>query len=52
MRFKSQTLTRFTLDLRRAVQAIRGPQVKTARNLFAPADPRSRKAKLVCAESG
>ena len=35
MRFKSQTLTRFTLDLRQAVQAIRGPQVKTARNLFA-----------------
>lgn len=38
MRFKSQTLTRFTLDLRQAVQAIRGPQVKTARNLR-PADP-------------
>ncbi|MBX4298546.1 hypothetical protein K4H04_22585, partial [Mycobacterium tuberculosis] len=35
MRFKSQTLTRFTLDLRQAVQDIRGPQVKTARNLFA-----------------
>ncbi|WP_407320156.1 poly-beta-1,6-N-acetyl-D-glucosamine N-deacetylase PgaB [Klebsiella quasipneumoniae] len=35
MRFKSQTLTRFTLQLRQAVQAIRGPQVKTARNLFA-----------------
>lgn len=44
MRFKSQTLTRFTLDLRQAVQAIRGPQVKTARNLFALPIP-SRKAK-------
>ncbi|MBZ4280565.1 hypothetical protein LAM20_21655, partial [Mycobacterium tuberculosis] len=35
MRFKSQTLTRFTLDLRQAVQDIPGPQVNAARTPFA-----------------
>lgn len=34
-RFKSQTLTEFTRALARAVREIRGPQVKTARNIFA-----------------
>lgn len=33
--FKSRTLTGFTLDLANRVKAIRGPQIKTARNLFA-----------------
>ena len=34
-RFKSRALTDFTLELARHVKAIRGPQVKTARNIFA-----------------
>ncbi|WP_150304834.1 poly-beta-1,6-N-acetyl-D-glucosamine N-deacetylase PgaB [Pseudomonas saliphila] len=34
-RFKSQYLTDFTLELADKVKAIRGPQVKTARNIFA-----------------
>lgn len=34
-RFKSRALTDFTLELARRVRAIRGPQVKTARNLYA-----------------
>lgn len=34
-RFKSKTLTDFTLQLAADVRAIRGPQVKTARNIFA-----------------
>lgn len=34
-RFKSQTLTEFTHVLSQRVKNIRGPQVKTARNLFA-----------------
>ncbi|XTZ39277.1 poly-beta-1,6-N-acetyl-D-glucosamine N-deacetylase PgaB [Salmonella enterica] len=34
-RFKSQALTDFTLELSAKVKAIRGPQVKTARNIFA-----------------
>lgn len=32
---KSRALTEFTLDLARAVKAVRGPQIKTARNIFA-----------------
>jgi biofilm PGA synthesis lipoprotein PgaB len=35
MRLKSRALTDFTLDLARDVKAIRGPQIKTARNIFA-----------------
>ena len=34
-RFKSRALTDFTLHLAERVRAIRGPQVKTARNIFA-----------------
>jgi biofilm PGA synthesis lipoprotein PgaB len=34
-RFKTRALTDFTLHLAERVRAIRGPQVKTARNLFA-----------------
>ncbi|CZX47463.1 poly-beta-1%2C6-N-acetyl-D-glucosamine N-deacetylase [Enterobacter cloacae] len=34
-RFKTETLTRFTLELADKVKAIRGPQIKTARNLYA-----------------
>lgn len=34
-RFKSQALIEFTHTLSQAVKAIRGPQVKTARNIFA-----------------
>lgn len=34
-RFKTETLTRFTLELAQKVKAIRGPQIKTARNLYA-----------------
>ncbi|MCU6663349.1 poly-beta-1,6-N-acetyl-D-glucosamine N-deacetylase PgaB [Silvania hatchlandensis] len=34
-RFKSRALIDFTLQLTRATQAIRGPQVKTARNIYA-----------------
>lgn len=34
-RFKSQTLVTFTRQLSQAAQRIRGPQVKTARNIFA-----------------
>ncbi|WP_225767401.1 poly-beta-1,6-N-acetyl-D-glucosamine N-deacetylase PgaB [Inquilinus sp. Marseille-Q2685] len=34
-RFKSQALTDFTLELAARVRAIRGPSVKTARNIFA-----------------
>ncbi len=34
-KLKSRNLTDFTLDLARHVKAIRGPQVKTARNMFA-----------------
>lgn len=34
-RFKSRTLIDFTQQLTTAVKAIRGPQVKTARNMFA-----------------
>lgn len=34
-RFKSQALTDFTLSLSQAVKRIRGPQIKTARNIFA-----------------
>lgn len=34
-RLKTRTLTDFTLHLAERVRAIRGPQVKTARNLFA-----------------
>ncbi|NDO81203.1 poly-beta-1,6-N-acetyl-D-glucosamine N-deacetylase [Citrobacter sp. NCU1] len=34
-RFKSQALTNFTLELSAKVKAIRGPQIKTARNIFA-----------------
>lgn len=33
--FKTRALTDFTLDLAARVRAIRGPQVKTARNIFA-----------------
>lgn len=42
-RFKSRYLTDFTLELARHVRAVRGPQVKTARNLYAQPilDPRS-----------
>ncbi len=34
-RFKSRALIDFTLQLTQAVRAIRGPQVKTARNIYA-----------------
>lgn len=34
-RLKSRTLTDFTLELARHVKAIRGPQISTARNIFA-----------------
>ncbi|BBR59290.1 poly-beta-1,6-N-acetyl-D-glucosamine N-deacetylase PgaB [Klebsiella sp. WP4-W18-ESBL-05] len=34
-RFKSQALTAFTLQLSQATQRIRGPQIQTARNIFA-----------------
>src|SRR3546814_19373362 len=34
-RFKSQYLVDFTLKLADRVRAIRGPQIKTARNIFA-----------------
>lgn len=34
-RFKSRALTDFTLELSARVKAIRGPHVKTARNIFA-----------------
>lgn len=34
-RFKSESLTAFTVDLSKAVREVRGPQVKTARNIFA-----------------
>lgn len=34
-RYKSQALTSFTVTLRDAVRHVRGPQVKTARNIFA-----------------
>lgn len=34
-RFKSQTLIQFTQTLSSAVKSVRGPQVKTARNIFA-----------------
>lgn len=34
-RFKSRYLTAFTLELADKVRAVRGPQVKTARNIFA-----------------
>lgn len=34
-RFKSRYLTDFTLELASRVRAVRGPQVKTARNLYA-----------------
>ena len=34
-RFKSQYLVDFTLELAQRVRAVRGPQVKTARNIFA-----------------
>lgn len=34
-RFKSRYLTDFTLELAQRVRAVRGPQVKTARNIFA-----------------
>lgn len=34
-RFKSKALVDFTLELTQAVRAVRGPQVQTARNLFA-----------------
>ncbi|CAD5673007.1 TPA: poly-beta-1,6-N-acetyl-D-glucosamine N-deacetylase PgaB [Escherichia coli] len=34
-RFKSQTLITFTHALSQAVKSIRGPQIKTARNMFA-----------------
>ncbi|WP_312273164.1 poly-beta-1,6-N-acetyl-D-glucosamine N-deacetylase PgaB [Pseudescherichia sp.] len=35
-RFKSKTLIDFTRDLTASVRAIRGPQVQTARNIYAP----------------
>ncbi|MCL6409170.1 poly-beta-1,6-N-acetyl-D-glucosamine N-deacetylase, partial [Dickeya dadantii] len=35
MRFKSKALTDFTLELAARVHEIRGPQVQTARNIFA-----------------
>jgi biofilm PGA synthesis lipoprotein PgaB len=35
MRLKSRALTDFTLDLAQHVKSIRGPQIKTARNIFA-----------------
>ncbi len=34
-RFKSRALTDFTLELSARVKAIRGPHIKTARNIFA-----------------
>jgi len=34
-RFKSRYLTRFTQELAEKVRAIRGPQIKTARNIYA-----------------
>lgn len=34
-RFKSQTLIKFTQNLSQAVKKLRGPQIKTARNIFA-----------------
>lgn len=35
-RFKSRYLVDFTLDLAQRVHALRGPQIETARNMFAP----------------
>lgn len=42
-RFKSQTLNEFTMQLAERVKAVRGPQIKTARNIFAlpVLDPKS-----------
>tara|TARA_R100001143_G_C3356821_1_gene132945 strand:+ start:548 stop:1702 length:1155 start_codon:yes stop_codon:yes gene_type:complete len=34
-RFKTQTLNQFTIELADRVKTIRGPQIKTARNIFA-----------------